>query len=148
MNGTMSGGGAMAPLKIRYGCFPAKIGCDFQHKLERILELPSGRKLPAGTVIYLTVQDITRYPEAEGHTKWRCSHPGCAGKNWATKKELLAAHPSNRELEHQNETHLCMAVAYVPAIPAREEKRNKDGEIVELARPAVPARVLLMTDEE
>jgi hypothetical protein len=136
------------PLKIRYGCFPAKIGCDFQHKLERILELPSGRKLPAGTVIYLTVQDITRYPEAEGHIKWRCSHPGCAGKHWPTKKDLLAAHPSNRELERAEETHLFMAVAYTANIPGSPEKRAKDGSLEELARPAKPATVLLLTDEE
>lgn len=147
MNGTMTGS-PVQQLKIRYGCFPAKIGCDFNHRLEQPLTLRSGRIEAAGRFVYLTIQDITRHPEADAHVKWRCLNANCAGKHWASKKDLLAAHPPNRELERQEEIHCFMAVAYVPPVPAKEEKKDKHGQVIEPAEPAKLATVLLLSDEE
>lgn len=142
---TMNG---VAPSKKRCGCFPAKIGAMFAHRLEQPLTLPSGRFLKTGLAIHLALEDITRHPEAEKHTHWICLSPHCTGKHWESKKALVAAHPNNKELERQEETHCFYAVAWLPGVPGVEEKKNKDGSLIQEAEAAKLPTIMLLSDEE
>ena len=140
--------GASATGKIRYGCVSARIGAMFAWKLKAPLTLKSGRVEAAGRTIHLTIQPLDRNPEIEPHVKWVCRHPDCAGKEFATKKELVASHKTNRELEQLEESHCYHAVAHVPGQAAKEEKRGKHGEVLEEGSPARLPTIVLLADEE
>lgn len=112
------------------------------------------RAAKAGTTVYLTVQDVTRFPEEAELAHWVCKHPDCRGEKYASKKELLAAHAPNKELAKQLQTHMYYAVFEQGAVdgkPGREAKADKDGKVIERAVPAVEpveAAVMLLSDEE
>jgi hypothetical protein len=108
---------------------------------------PVPRAAKAGSTVYLTVQDVTRFPEEAEHAHWVCKHPDCRGNKWESKKQMLADHPANKELAAQQQTHVYYAVFEDAGTPARAEKRNGD-KLVEPAREATGARVMLLSDEE
>lgn len=143
-----TGGGMSAPIRRRYGCFPMVIGAMTAHRLDANITLPSRRLLKAGQIIHLSLEDITRHPETDGHVKWICKNPGCAHERWASKKELLAAHPNNRDLERVEETHCFYAFANLPGVEAKPEKTAKDGSILEEAVEAKLPSIVLLSDEE
>ena len=128
---------AGAPRQPRYGTMAARVNTTHSHRLG--IDTPSAR---AGTVVILDVKDITRFPEEAKAGKWICKNPFCAGKTWASKSDLLAAHPDNRKLAQQQEIHLYYCVyekPYQPAQPAVDKKPAVDEQ---------PAKVLLLCDEE
>lgn len=144
-------GGTPVPTnpKPRYGTIAARIGAQFEHKLEQDLTLPSGRLLKKGGKIHLTVDDITRLAADEvEHVKWMCRHPQCAHKRYPNKGQLLRDHPGNRDLEKAEETHLYVGVAWLPGVEAQPAKTDKTGAIVQEAIEARPARLRLLSDEE
>jgi hypothetical protein len=151
MNVSSSSGSPRAPVqqtKPRCGCFPVVIGALLNHKLDANLTLPSGRFLRAGQSLHLTVEDITRHPELEQHTKWICRSPLCTGKHWKTKKALVAEHRPNKELDRDDEVHCFYAVASVPGVEPKAEVRAKDGSIVSEAVESKMPSILLLSDEE
>lgn len=137
-----------APAKKRCGCFPAKIGSMFNHRLEQALTLSSGRFLKAGLSIHLTLQDLTRHPDAEKHTRWICLSPHCTGKSWPSKKALVSEHPSNKDLERQEESHCFYGVAWLPKVARVEEKRDKNNDLISEAEAERLPTVILLSDEE
>ena len=136
------------PNAKRHGCYPMRIGFMMDHVLEHDLTLPSGRRLKARQKVHLSVQDITRHVDAAPHTTWICRHPDCAGKRWESKAKLLNDHPPNKDLAKAEQTHLFYAVAWVPGVDAQEEKRAKDGAIVQEKRDAQLPKLVLLSDEE
>lgn len=140
-------GASSNPFRKRCGTIAAKIGTDHEHKIPYGLRTKNGRVHAPGSKVYFRVDDITRHPEAEGHTHWVCKHQGCQSKSWPSKALLLADHEDNRELAKREETHLYYAVADIPELAAVPEKIEK-GRIVQVAREAQPATILLMSDEE
>ena len=148
VNSTLSARPSGAQDHTRYGCFPVVIGAMLEHLLSQRLTLPSGRTLGVGQRIHTEVQDITRHPEADGHTQWVCRSPHCTGKTWASKKDLVAAHPNNRDLKKDMEVHCFYAVAHVPAIAGKPETTDKHGNVTAEAIPAEPAKLILLSDEE
>lgn len=138
----------------RYGTFPMRIGATVEHKLTKGITLPSGRMLTPGQKMHVDVKDITRAPEADGCSHWMC-HPhasirdaACAGKTFASKAALLAAHGDNRELKKLQEIHCYYAVAHVPASPEKAAVLDKQGNPISEHVPAKPATILLLSDEE
>jgi len=146
MNGTLAN--PVSNNYTRYGCFPAVIGATLEHRLTQRLTFASGRFLAAGQKLHQDVADITRHPEAEGHTHWICRSPHCIGKTWASKKALIAAHPDNRELKKNEEVHCFYAFAHVPAVKGRDAVVDKQGNVTEEAVEAKPEKLLLLSDEE
>jgi len=147
MNGTTAYAPAPQPHSRRYGTLPARIGTMHERRMALGFMTRNGGAVLPGGKAYFRVEDLTRHPEAGPHTKWVCCHAGCAGKEWASKGELLAAHADNRELARREETHLFYAVADLPEVPARQPKIEK-GRIVEAGAEARPAQVMLLSDEE
>lgn len=127
----------------RFGTIAARIYSDHRHK--QSINTPTAA---SGSSPYFVVQDPTRHPEDAKHAKWCCQHASCAGKCWATKSDLLAAHEDNRVLKQKQEIHLYYAASELPAIEGRPEKRDSKGELVHEAVEAKPARVILFSDEE
>lgn len=108
----------------------------------------------AGSRVHLTVQDITRYPEEGEVAHWVCHHPECRGEKWASKRELLAAHPNQKDLERDQQTHMYYAVFEDPGSPGRpgrSEERDAEGKVTKKGVAEVEpseARVMLLSDEE
>lgn len=128
---------AGAPRLPRYGTMGARVNTTHSHR--QGIDTPNAK---AGTVVHLDVKDITRFPAEAAEGKWVCRNPYCAGKQWNSKSELLAAHPDNRKLAQQQEIHLYYCVyekPFQPAVPAKDKLPAKD---------EVPAKVLLLCDEE
>ena len=145
----------------RFGVIALRIGSVIEHRLTKALKLASGRLLEKGSKIHLGVDDITRHPDephkwhcrrpdvAQGKTTWSpCEHMEQHPEGFATKKELLAVHRSNRELRNDEETHLYFAVADLPASPGKKAVLDKNGEEVEGAVEPRGARILILSDEE
>lgn len=136
----------------RFGCFPARIGAQLEHRLEKDLSLESGRLLKRGGKVHVTVEDLTRVdPDNLRYVEWMCRHPDCMreGKRYKSKAALIQDHASNRELEKAEEAHLFNAVMWVPAQEAcAEERDKKTGEIVRPAQEARPMFLKLLSDEE
>ncbi len=103
---------------------------------------PYAAAVKPGTVVTLTVEDITRFPDEAEKAKWVCGSPLCAGKHWGSKKELLAAHPDNKQLTKQEEVHVYYALVEVPAVA---EKKNDKGVVTVEGEPGM---VKLLSDEE
>ena len=79
-----------APKMPRYGVVFAKIGSTHPHALEEKYQ-----HWPQGFELTLDVHDISRQPKAVREAAvWVCKHPKCAGKQYASKEELLEAHPA------------------------------------------------------
>jgi len=130
-----------------YGCIPVVIGAMLQHKLTFPLTLESGRILAAGGKIYLEVEDLSQVVDTKD-VRWFCKHPECSGQSWKTKAELVAAHPPKKVLTASMETHLYVAVLNVPFVPATEEQRAKNGELLVAATEKKNASVRLLSDED
>lgn len=149
---------------VRSATRPGKVRKDAsQFVLERDdrQPMPAGTPAPlvptvvkAGTRITLTVEDITRYPEEGKAAHWVCRHPECSGKTFASKRDLLAAHLPNKDLEKEEQTHLYYAVfeqAGKPGKAGRPEKLDNNGKVVEravLEVEPIETVVLLLSDEE
>lgn len=147
---TITSGPAAAAVqgKRRFGCFAQRIGSIAEIKLTAPITLTSGRLMAAGQKMHVSLQDITRHPDVEQHAHWICQHPECRDKKWPSKKALVAEHKPNRELEKLEESHCYYAIAYLPGVEAKPEKRGKHGEIVEPAvEPKMPS-VMALSDEE
>lgn len=140
-------GASSNPHRKRFGTIAAKIGTDHEHKIPYGLRAKNGRVHAPGSRVYFRIEDITRHPEADGHTHWVCRHAGCQGKTWTSKAAMLADHADNRELAKREETHLYYAVADIPEQPAVPEKIEK-GRVMQVAKEAQPATILLLSDEE
>jgi len=112
------------------------------------------KAVKAGQRVSLTVEDISRYPDEAEHAAWICTHPECAGKRHASKRELLASHDSNKDLTSRQEKHMYYAVfeeAAHPGSPGRPEERDAEGKVTKKGVPGrdeTPARVILLSDEE
>jgi hypothetical protein len=137
--------------KKRFGCIPARIGSE--HMLRLKIDWTSARPgemarpIRKGTNVQLTVQDITRHSKLAAEAKWVCMHPECRGKDWDSKEELLAAHPDNRILEKQEETHLYYATVQRVAVAAKPAKLEGNKEIAP-ATEAIDCVVMVLSDEE
>jgi hypothetical protein len=102
----------------------------------------------AGTRITQTVEDITRYPDEAKAAYWVCHHPECRGEKHKSKKDLLAAHPPNKELAKEQQTHMYYAVFEEAGTPAKPAQLDAEGKVKKAEVEAVDARVLLLSDEE
>lgn len=129
-----------------YGCFPARIGWEFDHKIEKDLTLPSGRLLKRGFKIHLGVQNILNYPIEAQSAEWVCRHPECRGKRWPSAGALCADHPRHRDMVTNQEAHCYYAVAWTERVEAKEAKVNKAGETLEEAVEAKPSTILLLSN--
>lgn len=139
----------------RYGTFPMRIGATVKHTLTKGIHLPkANRELAPGESLHQDVRDITRHPEAKGHTFWMCAKTpairdcACYGKQFESKEELLAAHLDNRELTKLQEVHCFYAVAHVPAREGKPAVRDKQGNLVTAEVAATGSSFLLLSDEE
>lgn len=110
---------------------------------------PCPTEVKAGTVVILGVQDITRHPDEADQAKWVCNHPSCASQKWASKRELLAAHPDQKVMAKQEEIHVYYAVVELPGVLAKPAKVDeKTGRELAPAVEAQPPIVMLLSDEE
>lgn len=132
----------------RFGLLPATVGAMFAIKLESQIADANGRPLPKGKIVHISVKAAWQEEEASAIAKWRCLNPECAAHRWDTKRELIAAHPPNGKLIHDEEVHCYMAVAYMPGTKARGAKLDADGFELEPAVFAQHPRVLILSDEE
>lgn len=132
----------------RYGCFGARIGASFNHRLENNLTFPSGRFLKKGSTIFLDLQDATRNTEAAKTAKWVCRHPDCKNIEHASKEALIESHPNNKDLVKDEQAHCYYAVAWLPGVEAKDAKIGKDGAVLEDAIEARLPRVMILSDEE
>jgi hypothetical protein len=126
----------------RFGVIAARIGRTFTHRVGIAMPLANGGFAAVGTIVHIDVKDITRHRAAAEHAKWVCRSPHCVGKRWNSKEELLEAHPENRILVKQEETHVYCAVVELEAVAAQPGKDGKPG------RGEQPAIVMLLSDEE
>lgn len=108
----------------------------------------------AGSNVSITVEDVTRFPDEAAAGHWMCKHPECKGERWKTKRELLKAHPAQKELEQAQATHVYYCVYEVAGKPATEGKAAKldgEGKVVKAAvepTDATDSIVMLFSDEE
>jgi hypothetical protein len=137
------------PPSKRFGCIAARIGTSHILKLKvdyisgsRAGEMP--KMFRKGTNIQLGVEDITRHPDLRSQAKWYCHF--CRDE-WDTKEELIAAHPENRILAKQQETHLYYAYVQRNASPGKPAKLE-GGKVIADAVEAQEAMCMLFSDEE
>ena len=123
----------------RVGLVAARIGADLQHKLGVEIQTDRG-PAPVGAIVQLTVADVTRFPDEADAAKWVCRTCGTFHKS---KRELLQAHRPNKDLMASGETHIYHAIFERAA--TKEVRDPKTGEVKEAA---VPARAMLLSDEE
>lgn len=155
---TVEGSAPLQPTKPKFGILVARIGAMFDHRLERDIQLESGRMLKRGGKVHLSVERLTDLNEDElKHVRWMCRHPSCAiddetggPRRWPNKRALLIDHnPRATEFKANEEAHVLIAVGWFPAYPAVAEQRDKKtGELLVAPEDAKPARVALFSDEE
>jgi len=132
-----------------YGAIAARIGTTHAHRLNIAMPLKNGAgAVRPGTVVHLTIEDITRHPAVAEHVKWVCRSQHCIGKHWESKEALLADHPDNRTLVKQEETHVYLAIAEIPAVDGKPEQRDAKGAVTHKAVDAQPPIVMLLSDQE
>jgi hypothetical protein len=97
--------------------------------------------LRAGISASFAVRDLASAPpEAIAVLRWICQHPSCRGRKWQSREELQADHDSDSELEAQGQTHVILALAEAPYVPAKPATADA---------PAIPPQgfVLLFSNE-
>jgi hypothetical protein len=131
------------------GLLPARIGASMEHRLgiDMPLERPNypvarGARIAlaakAGSKVYLVVLPLSSHPEHPEFRRWICKHPECRGHRWATRDELVAAHPSNNELKRTGQGHIFLCVLEVPAEGPRPASVHLLSESWRAAEPAAP----------
>jgi hypothetical protein len=131
----------------KYGCIAARIGTNHMVKLRVDWTSEQGRSFRKGTNVQLTCLDITRHPEltkTKGLVTWHCVY---CRQDWESKEELIAAHPDNRILAKQLETHLYYATAQRAASAGKPAKHDGNKVVAE-AVEAVESVCALLSDEE
>lgn len=145
-------------MRKRAGTFLVKIGAMLEHRLERDLQLPSGRQLKRGGKIHVVVENYALLSEEDQkRVEWMCRNPSCqwddtAGKprRHASKRSCLVEHAQDdKRYQAEEDVHLVVGVGWFPAKPPKEEVRDKKtGELLEAADLGTPARLALFSDEE
>jgi len=140
---------ASANFHPRFGCIAARIGSDHMLKLRVDITVGAPGQIPKtlrkGTSIQLGVHDLSRNPAFGREAKWYCVY---CRQDWDSKEELLAAHPDNRILAKQQETHLYYAHVQRPASSGKPAKHDDKGKEVSPAVEPVEGVVMLLSDEE